>query len=84
MPQASDEDRARYRAMFPDIDAGHGIKFLEGRGFRLRPDWSWDSPENHWELTDEEDFVIGFLVREWDFAGVVNPPPDPDEADRSA
>lgn len=70
MPQASDEDRAYYKAHFgfPNIGCEHAIEFLKKRGFRLTEDWDWITPGTG--VTEDERFLIGFLVREWDFGGV--------------
>lgn len=69
MPQASDADRARYTKLFPDIGAEHAINELERRGYFLTGDWRWVPPSDH-KPTSEEQFMIGFLVREWDFGGL--------------
>ena len=38
MPQASDEDRARYKTYFPDIGPEHAMQTLEERGYKLTKD----------------------------------------------
>lgn len=70
MPQASDEDRERYRRQFGDILCQHGIKRLEEKGYTLTEDWLWIPPVNH-EPTEYELFIIGFLIDEWDFGGIL-------------
>lgn len=68
MPQASDADRKRYLASFPDIDCSHAVETLKGRGYVLTPDWCWIAPR---EPLEQELFWIGFLIDEWDFGGLV-------------
>jgi hypothetical protein len=70
MPSAGDWERDRYRTMFPDIGAEHGVKFLEDRGFKLTKDFEWLHPPER--LANEEElFVIQFLCNEWDFGWIV-------------
>lgn len=70
MPQATDEDRSRYRVRFGDIGCEHAVKELETRGYRLTDGWDWKAPQGH-EPTEEELFWLGFLVDEWDFGWLV-------------
>lgn len=72
MPQASDQDRARYMARFGDIGCEHAVKALTARGWRLKRDWTWVKPKHRKRKpTEEELFWIGFLISEWDFGGIV-------------
>jgi hypothetical protein len=67
MPQASDEDRERYRRRFGDIGCEHAVAELERRGYVLTRGWDWIAPHRP---TEEELFWIGFLIHEWDFGGL--------------
>jgi hypothetical protein len=69
MPQASDSDRAHYRRLFPDLGCEHAMKALQGAGFTLRKDWTWERPSGRYP-TEQELFLIHFLIAEWDFGGL--------------
>lgn len=71
MPQASDKDRERYIKQFGDIDSWYGIKYLQQRGWILTKDWHWKSPYQIFKPKEEELFIIGFLIDEWDFGGIL-------------
>ena len=73
MPQASDEDRERYKLTFPDIGCEHAIAELERRGYTLTRDHAWELPKGQDFASDEELFWIGFLVDEWDFGWLAEP-----------
>lgn len=66
MPQATDEDRERYKRAFPDIGCEHAVAELRKRGFELTEDYDWIAPRRP---SEEETFWIGFLMDEWDFGG---------------
>jgi len=63
MPQASDELRAKW-------DDSSAIEYLEKRGYKLTKNWTWKLPSVGHKITEEESSAIGYLVSEWDFAGV--------------
>ena len=69
MPQASEDDRARARALFGSIMVDDACKFLLARGFKERR-WTWQAPDR--EITDDEWFAINFLIDEWDYGGIEN------------
>lgn len=75
MPQATDQDRERYKKMFHTIDAGPGIKLLVARGYTLTKGWEWLLPEGQANVKSDENDVIWFLIDEWDFGGVVSHAP---------
>jgi hypothetical protein len=66
MPQASDEQRARWRGP-SDATA---TQFLESRGFKLSPHWTWVRLEPPDEV--ERD-AISFMIAEWDYGGWETP-----------
>jgi len=78
MPQATEEDRAKYSERFGDIDCNHACAELKRRGYILSRDFRWHAPKGH-TPTEDEAFWIGFLVDEWDFGGL-NGLLKPDEA----
>jgi hypothetical protein len=64
MPQATDEQRARW----PGWDA-EAIKFLEDAGYKLTRDWEWIKPVGH-TPTERELDAIDYMCNEWDFGGI--------------
>lgn len=68
MPQASDEDRARWGGR-DGIGEEKAMDYLESRGFRLTRQWHWIKPDGH-IMTDDDWGAINFLIDEWDFGGL--------------
>jgi hypothetical protein len=64
MPQASDEERARW-----GIGEDRALSVLERAGYRLTSEWTWVKPAGH-NATEEEVSAIYFLIHEWDFGGL--------------
>lgn len=68
MPQASDEDRARWGGV-DGIGEDKAIDYLRGRGFTLTRHWFWLKPDGL-EMTPDDWGAINFLIDEWDFGGL--------------
>jgi hypothetical protein len=69
MPQASDEDRAKMAAYFPDgdgIDLAAPLEFLMQNGWCDRDGWLWTSKRRD-QITEKEFDCVAFLCDEWDF-----------------
>lgn len=66
MPQASEEQRARW----PGSD-GQAIEFLEKRGFIQTADWRWVVPPGH-KVTVKESDAVSYLIHEWDWGGFIS------------
>lgn len=78
MPQASDDLRDLMGLMFDGerIADGPPTEFLQSRGYKPRPDWTWDLPSPDHYVTEKEELCLRFLCDEWDW-GWINTPPIP-------
>jgi hypothetical protein len=75
MPTASDELRDLMGKMFGDriSDAGP-MKFLTTAGYKLTRGWEWEPKPGvtgYNGMTQDEYACLLFLVKEWDFGGLV-------------
>lgn len=72
MPTSSDEMRHLMSCWFGGngIADGPPIAFLESRGYKLTPGWTWQPPVPHHTVSQEEKKCIIFLIEEWDFGGL--------------
>lgn len=66
MPQASDEQRARWNG--PDM----AVTFLEQAGYKQTESYTWHAPDGHIPTERELD-AIDFLCDEWDWGGLDDP-----------
>ena len=72
MPQATGEDHALMELWFGDPILDHGpIEYLKSHGFMLTPQWEWLPPVPHHSVSCYEWRCVLFLIREWDFGGLV-------------
>lgn len=73
MPQASDELRAWAIERFGSLDSDPVIQWLEAQGFELHADsFGWKVPPKlDRPLSSDESKAISFLIREWDFSGLI-------------
>jgi hypothetical protein len=62
MPQARPELQAKF------ADDSEALEVLEGAGFVLLPDWTWQAPGR--APCIEELDAIEYLMEEWDYGGV--------------
>lgn len=69
MPQASDEDRAKWGGEL-GVGEDKAIAFLQAAGYTLLPSWFWRKPSPEHEPTEDELGAIWFLIDEWDFGGI--------------
>ena len=74
MPQASDEDRAKWGG-HQGVGEDKAMKHLEGRGYKLLRSWYWRPPPGvTLETMSLDDYeAMKFLVDEWDFGGLEPP-----------
>ena len=74
MPQATPELREEW-----GVDERLAVEWLEARGYRRTPQWSWIVPINV-EPTEKDFRAIDFLIQEWDFGGLAAPYATPEPA----
>lgn len=77
MPQCSDELAALMVKWFGRQDEHDRIpdeniviRFLESRGYTLKPNWCWTLPTPAHTVSNEEYACLAFLIDEWDFGPV--------------
>ena len=49
------------------------IEYLENRGFVLTRDWCWIPTAGH-VVSDKDRRAAMFLIQEWDYGGIIEPP----------
>lgn len=65
MPETDAERKARW----PGGDS-QAIAFLQGKGYRLKKNFSWEKPTRFHSVTQEESDAIWYLIEEWDYSGI--------------
>lgn len=70
MPQASNEDRARWGGA-NGVGEDKAENYLRERGWTLTRGSEWIKPSPDHEVTEDELGALYFLVEEWDYGGIV-------------
>lgn len=70
MPQATQDLRDEWHE---GGDAA-AIGYLEGEGFTLNRDWTWQPPAGKPVLDKKAYRAIDYLIQEWDFGGLAFEP----------
>lgn len=68
MPQASDEDRAKWGG-HQGVGEDKAMEHLEGRGYKLLRSWNWRPPLGM-AMSQDDSEAMQFLIDEWDFGGL--------------
>ena len=66
MPQTTPERSARW----PGMDR-QATNYLKDKGYRLTSTFRWESPTDDYEVTEEEEDAMIYLIEEWDYGGIV-------------
>jgi hypothetical protein len=69
MPQASDEDRAKWGG-YGGVGEDKAISFLLAAGYTLTRQSTWLKPSPDHIVTEDESGAMWFLIEEWDYAGL--------------
>jgi hypothetical protein len=69
MPQASDEDRAKWGGI-DGIGEEKAIGFLFEAGYSLTRQYTWLKPHPDHIVTEDESGAMWFLIHEWDYSGL--------------
>lgn len=70
MPQATEEQRARWAERDGGIGEMRPISFLKSRGYQLLSNYHWKPPTKMHQPTAEEYDAVSFMINEWDYGGI--------------